>query len=147
MSKLQNLGRPLAAAACAFLLAACTQYDVFGNERHDIVVDQPAGQSFIGMQTTSGKVLAAPSGMTLYTFDKDAAGQSTCYDDCAQFWPPALGDSSSKPAGNLTLIPRKDGKMQWAADGKPLYLFVQDKKPGEVKGDGYNNVWHVVRVQ
>jgi predicted lipoprotein with Yx(FWY)xxD motif len=47
----------------------------------------------------------------------------------------------------LTLVARKDGPKQWAFDGKPLYTFVQDKKPGQVKGDGFNNVWHVVRIK
>jgi predicted lipoprotein with Yx(FWY)xxD motif len=146
MAKLNNVVTPLAAAAFVFLLAACSQYDIFGTRR-DIVIDQPGGMSFVSMQTTAGKVLAAPNGMTLYTYDKDTAGQPTCSDDCAQFWPPALGDSSSKPAGNMTLVARSDGKMQWAADGKPLYTFVQDKKPGEVKGENFHNVWHVVRLQ
>ena len=146
MSKLKNVLPPLAVAACVLLLAACSQYDIFG-KRRDIYIDQPAGQSFLSMETTAGKVLATPGGMTLYTFDKDTAGQSTCYADCAQAWPPMLGDSSSKPAGNLTLVARNDGKMQWAVDNKPLYTFVQDKKPAEVKGDNFNNVWHVVRVQ
>jgi predicted lipoprotein with Yx(FWY)xxD motif len=43
------------------------------------------------------------------------------------------------------LIKRDDGTMQWADEGKPLYLFAQDKKPGDVKGDGKNGVWHVVK--
>ena len=47
----------------------------------------------------------------------------------------------------LTLTTRTDGTKQWAAQGKPLYTFIQDKKPGSVKGDNYNNVWHVVKVQ
>lgn len=34
--------------------------------------------------------------------------------------------------------------MQWADDGKPLYTYVDDKKPGDVTGDGKNEVWHAV---
>ena len=98
------------------------------------------------MQTTAGKVLAAPNGMTLYTYDKDVEAQSTCYGECAQYWPPMLGDASSREADFLTLTTRTDGSKQWMANKKPLYTFVQDKKPGEVKGDNFNNVWHVVRV-
>jgi predicted lipoprotein with Yx(FWY)xxD motif len=146
MSKLKSVARPLAAAAFVFLLAACSQYDVFGTRR-DIVVDQPNGQSFVSMQTTAGKVLATPGGMTLYTYDKDVQGVSNCYGDCAQYWPPALGDATSKEADYLTLVARTDGTKQWAANKKPLYTFVKDKKPGEVKGDGVDNVWHVVRIQ
>ena len=136
---------PAAAAACLCLLAACSQYDVFGTRR-DIIIDQPAGQSFLAMETTAGKVLATPSGMTLYTFDKDTQGTSTCYGDCAQAWPPFLGGQGAKEADFLTLVPRNDGTKQWAANGKPLYTFIKDVKPGEVKGENYNNVWHVVKV-
>ena len=146
MSTWKAILRPAAAATCLCLLAACSQYDIFGTRR-DIYISQPSGQSFVSMQTTSGKVLASPGGMTLYTFDKDTQGTSTCYGDCAQAWPPFLGGSGAKEADFLTLVPRNDGTKQWAAKGKPLYTFTKDVKPGEVKGDGYNNVWHVVKVE
>jgi predicted lipoprotein with Yx(FWY)xxD motif len=146
MSKWRNATGPAMALACLTLIAACSQYDVFGTRR-DIVVDQPAGQSFVAMETTSGKVLATPSGMTLYTFDKDTTGTSTCYGDCAQYWPPFLAGAGAKEADFLTLTTRTDGTKQWMASNKPLYTYIQDKRPGQVKGDNYNNVWHVVKVQ
>jgi predicted lipoprotein with Yx(FWY)xxD motif len=40
---------------------------------------------------------------------------------------------------------RTDGTLQWANEGKPLYTYANDKKPGDVTGDGMNGVWHVVR--
>ena len=42
-----------------------------------------------------------------------------------------------------TLVQRKDGTMQWAYDGKPLYLWKKDTKPGDMTGDGVGGVWHV----
>ena len=92
--------------------------------------------------TSSGKVLADPAGMTLYTFDKDAGGKSMCNGDCAKAWPPAMASSSDKPVGDLTIITRDDGSRQWADNGKPLYTYVKDKKPGDVMGDNVNGVWH-----
>jgi predicted lipoprotein with Yx(FWY)xxD motif len=146
MSKLNTAWRPIAAAACFSLLAACSQHQLFSSQP-DIIIDQPAGQSFVAVQTTAGKVLAAPNGMTLYIYDKDTEGVSTCYGDCAQYWPPMLGGPTSVEAGFLTLTTRTDGTKQWTANKKPLYIFIQDKKPGDVKGDNFHNVWHVVRVQ
>src|SRR5687768_4275085 len=35
-------------------------------------------------------VYTNPDGLTLYTYEKDPAGQSTCVDECAQSWIPAL---------------------------------------------------------
>ena len=97
------------------------------------------------LKTSAGEVLTTPKGMTLYTYDKDTKGMSNCSGECAEYWPPALATSDAKPVGDLTIIKRSDGKMQWADDGKPLYTFVNDKKPGDVTGDGKNNVWHAVK--
>jgi predicted lipoprotein with Yx(FWY)xxD motif len=99
------------------------------------------------IEAAGGKVLADPKGMTLYTFDKDVSGKSNCSGECAEYWPPALAAADAKPVGDLTIIKRDDGKMQWADDGKPLYTYVDDKKPGDVTGDGKNNVWHAVKEE
>jgi predicted lipoprotein with Yx(FWY)xxD motif len=95
--------------------------------------------------TSLGKVLADPNGMTLYTFDKDAPGKSNCNGQCAENWPPMKAAAGAMATGGLTIITRDDGSMQWADDGKPLYTFVQDKKPGDVTGENMKNVWHVVK--
>lgn len=99
---------------------------------------------FTIQQTAIGKVLADPDGMTLYTFDKDQTGKSMCSGECAQYWPPAKAGADAKPTGDLTIITRDDGTRQWADEGKPLYTYVKDKKPGDVTGDKVNNVWHAV---
>lgn len=74
-------------------------------------------------------------GMTLYTFDKDSGGKSMCNDDCAKYWPPMMAPTGAKAEGKWTVIKRDDGKMQWAYDGKPLYYYEDDKKPGDMTGD------------
>jgi predicted lipoprotein with Yx(FWY)xxD motif len=98
-------------------------------------------------ETSAGKILTDEKGMALYIFDKDEAGKSNCSGECAQNWPPATAPADAKPVGDLTLIQRDDGTMQWADDGKPLYTFVGDKNPGEVTGDGKGGVWHVVKEE
>ena len=92
-----------------------------------------------------GKILTDDNGMTLYTFDKDADGMSACYDKCAQNWPPLAADASATAEGDYGITERKDGSKQWTYDGKPLYLWVKDAAPGDVTGDGVNDVWHVVK--
>ena len=84
-------------------------------------------------------------GMAVYTYDEDSAGKSMCNADCAKNWPPMIAPAGAKAEGKWTTIKRDDGKMQWAYDGKPLYTFMKDEKPGEMKGDGMKNVWHVMR--
>ena len=109
----------------------------------------PAGAEDYGPfkvgDSSLGKVLVDGKGMTLYTFDKDAAGKSMCNGDCAKAWPPAMAMDSDKPVGDLKIIKRDDGTMQWADGDKPLYTFVKDTKPGDVPGDKFKDVWHVVK--
>jgi predicted lipoprotein with Yx(FWY)xxD motif len=93
--------------------------------------------------TAKGKVLADARGMALYTFDRDSAGTSACTGQCAQNWPPLLAPADAKPMGSWTIITRPDGGKQWAYKGKPLYGWARDGKPGDVTGDGVNNVWRV----
>ncbi len=95
-------------------------------------------------ETGKGKALVDAKGMTLYTFDKDAAGKSACNGPCAQSWPPLMATSVSGPA-NWTAVTRDDGAKQWAYMGKPLYTWAKDTKAGDATGDGFNNVWHIAR--
>jgi predicted lipoprotein with Yx(FWY)xxD motif len=94
--------------------------------------------------TSKGKTLVDPNGMTLYTFDRDTvAGKSSCNGKCARNWPPFTATASAANMDNWTVITRNDGSKQWAYKGKPLYRWMDDKKPGDVAGDGINNAWHV----
>jgi predicted lipoprotein with Yx(FWY)xxD motif len=95
----------------------------------------------------AGDLLTDKNGMTLYTFDKDAAGsgKSACQADCATSWPPLFAADSAKDTGEFSLVLRNDGRKQWAFKGKPLYLWVGDTKAGETKGDGVGGVWHTAR--
>ena len=92
-------------------------------------------------------VLTGPNGMTLYTFDKDAAdsGKSVCNGPCANNWPPLMAADTDKPSGNYSIITRDDGAKQWAYKGKPLYYFSRDAKPGERTGDGFNKIWQLAK--
>jgi predicted lipoprotein with Yx(FWY)xxD motif len=97
-------------------------------------------------KTQSG-ALTNPAGMTLYTFDKDVAGsgKSVCNGDCAIKWPPLAAGTFDKASGDYAVITRDDGSKQWSYKGKPLYLWINDKKPGDMTGDGVNNVWHTAK--
>ena len=97
------------------------------------------------MQTSSGQVLTTPEGMTVYTYERDNDGVSNCNDECAKKWPPVLAKQGDKPRGKLTIIKRQDGTLQWADEEEPLYTYVEDKKPGDIKGDNVGGVWHAAR--
>ncbi len=77
---------------------------------------------------------ADATGMTLYTYGKDQPGKSTCVDECAKTFPPAVARDDAKPFGDWSVIKRDDGTKQWALKGKPLYTYVEDKLPGSLNG-------------
>ena len=97
----------------------------------------PAGVKSMGGMLTDSK------GMTLYTFDKDAAGKSNCNGQCLVNWPALIADGNAKAMGDWTVVTRDDGSKQWALKGMPLYTFIQDKKPGDMVGEGKGGVWHM----
>ncbi|HET7412767.1 MAG TPA: hypothetical protein VFJ18_08910 [Pararhizobium sp.] len=105
--------------------------------------DSYASGAVKSMKTDKGEVLTNAKGMTLYTYDKDSKGKSSCYGQCATNWPPLMASSSANPHGDFTLVTRKNGNKQWAYDGKPLYLWKNDTKPGDMTGAGMGGVWHV----
>lgn len=91
----------------------------------------------------SNGVLVDGKGMTVYTYDKDSAGKSTCTGQCAENWP-AVQAGSAPLSEPWSAVTRSDGTKQLAYKGKPLYTFVKDKKPGDKQGDKVKDVWHVV---
>jgi predicted lipoprotein with Yx(FWY)xxD motif len=108
----------------------------------------PSGTDYapnLSAPRTIGRVVTTVAGATLYTFDEDQNGESSCYDDCAKHWPPLIALSTAKAHWRMSLTRRADGQQQWLYDGKPLYTYVHDKVPGDIKGDNVGSVWHVVR--
>ena len=97
-------------------------------------------------ETSKGKTLVDGKGMTLYTFDKDAAGTSNCNGPCAANWPPLAAAADAAPSVEWAVVTRVDGSKQWAYKARPLYTFAKDAKAGDVTGDGFlNGAWHVAQ--
>jgi predicted lipoprotein with Yx(FWY)xxD motif len=92
----------------------------------------------------SDGVLVSSSGMSVYTFDKDSDGKSACSGQCVKLWPPVTVSSTptTKP---WSAIKRDDGSMQLTYNGKPLYLYSGDHKPGDRNGDNFKDIWHLAK--
>ncbi|HEY0918239.1 hypothetical protein [Devosia sp.] len=106
------------------------------------VAEDYVGGAVKTMEIGGKQVLTDANGMTLYTYDKDTAGVSNCYDQCAVNWPPLFAAEGAAAEGAFTIVTRTDGTKMWAYDGMPLYLWVKDTKPGDTTGDGVGGVWH-----
>jgi predicted lipoprotein with Yx(FWY)xxD motif len=90
-----------------------------------------------------GTILVDGKGRTLYLFEKDQGGKSSCFGGCAQVWPPLTTGGKPK-AGNgasaslLGTTSRTDGTTEVTYNGHPLYYYVSDTQPGQASGQGLN---------
>jgi predicted lipoprotein with Yx(FWY)xxD motif len=137
------LKRTVLAAAFALALAAAGVATAAAvTHRSSAASNATAGRVTLH-KTKIGKVLATSSGRTLYLFMKDKHGKSTCYGQCAGYWPPlmkkgAVHAGSGVKAKLLGTTKRKNGKLQVTYKGHPLYLYKLDRGSGQVAGQGQN---------
>ena len=106
--------------------------------------DLKTGDSSLGTIVVDGK------GMSLYYFTKDTKDTkvSACTGECLAAWPIAVaaGDTPvvEGVTGTVGTIDSPDGQKHLTLNGMPLYYWVKDVKPGDVLGQGVNDVWYVV---
>ena len=99
-----------------------------------------------------GIILYDLSGHTLYTFEKDKGGKSSCYGACAKTWPPALTEGKARAGGEaipakVGTTKRKDGTVQLTYAGHPLYTYSRDRST-ETTGNGvesFGGEWYAIR--
>jgi predicted lipoprotein with Yx(FWY)xxD motif len=80
-------------------------------------------------------------------FDNDSGGESSCYDQCAQNWPPLTGEFEAGDGIESDLIgstTRTDGSTQVTYADQPLYYYAADQSAGDTNGQGVGDVWWVV---
>ncbi len=96
----------------------------------------------VGVANSSlGSILVNSTGRTLDLFKADSGTSSACAGACATAWPPLLAAGKPTAGTGLTTskigtITRSGGNEQVTYNGHPLYLYVGDKKPGDVTGQG-----------
>jgi predicted lipoprotein with Yx(FWY)xxD motif len=101
----------------------------------------------VGKSDLLGSFLVDSNGRSLYIFVPDTNNTSTCYDKCAQAWPPMIGSGVAGDGVDASMIgstTRKDGTTQITYNGHPLYYWFKDAKAGDVTGQGVGNVWFVI---
>ncbi|WP_082860487.1 hypothetical protein [Domibacillus aminovorans] len=99
-----------------------------------------------------GEYFADSKGLTLYYFKKDEPGKSNCTGDCLANWPPFTAKKLAVPDNfdieDFGTIKREDtGVEQVTYKGFPLYYFGNDKKEGDVNGQGVKDVWFIVNSE
>ncbi|MEL7978234.1 hypothetical protein AAG589_20370 [Isoptericola sp. F-RaC21] len=155
----RRLAALAATAALAGALAACSG----GGGGYGGGASTPAGSSTTsggdassggGMLTTAetslGTVVVDGQGMTVYYYtpDKPGSGESACTGECLAAWPPVHAGSGTPEVQGVTAtvgtITGNDGKPQVTLDDRPVYLYAGDGAPGDVAGQGVQDIWWVV---
>jgi predicted lipoprotein with Yx(FWY)xxD motif len=101
-----------------------------------------------------GRILFDGRGYVLYAFTRDTKGHSACYGACAKAWPVYFAKSglSAGKGINRSLLgttKRRDGRRQVTYAGRPLYYYVNDRKPGQILCQNvaeFGGTWLVVRA-
>ncbi len=96
-----------------------------------------------------GEYLVDQDGMTLYysADDTPESEESSCGETCIQYWPPFHTGQIIIPLElswfDFGVIYREDGAAQTTYKGWPLYYYTNDYNPGDVRGQGIDDVWFV----
>ena len=98
---------------------------------------------------TLGTILTDHEGRALYFFSRDYSTGSACEGGCLSAWPVFYATELTLGEGleesDFSVITRGDGAQQTTYKSWPLYYFANDPNPGDVNGDGANDVWYVAK--
>ncbi|MDQ0676744.1 putative lipoprotein with Yx(FWY)xxD motif [Arthrobacter pascens] len=153
----QHLGAGFAALALAAALTGCggspgTTTTTPATTSPAPTATSPTAAAAVDLKTASssaGTIVVDAKGMSVYFFTKDVkdSGTSACTGACLTAWPPVTSTAATPAAegvtGTVGTITTPDGAKQLTLNGLPLYYFAQDKNPGDVLGQGVNDVWYL----
>lgn len=101
----------------------------------------------VSVQLADQGYLVDGEGRSLYLFTLDTGRTSSCEGDCAEAWPPLLGDPVAGEGVDQSLLgnaERGNGAIQVTYGGWPLYRYSGDGTAGDTEGHGFNDVWFLV---
>lgn len=103
----------------------------------------------ISSRESIGQYLTDAVGMSLYYYTRDTVGKSNCSGGCLVAWPAFYSEQinvepplDQKNFGNIV---RPDGKEQTTYKNLPLYYYIEDKRAGDIVGQGVGGVWFLVK--
>jgi predicted lipoprotein with Yx(FWY)xxD motif len=131
-----------------------------GQEAEEVTAEEPLIQ--ISQDEGFGQYLTDAEGRALYvfladdeTFSADGQKISSCYDECAENWPPLLARveavaGEGVDASLLNVIERSDATAQVRYNNWPLYYFSGDENPGDINGhaiEAFGARWHLISAE
>jgi len=139
-------------AAALILLAALTVLIHAARSNAAQASAQATGPLVSTATSSLGRILVDSRGHTLYLFEKDKNGKSSCAGSCAGAWPPLIASGKARAGDGaksslLGTTKRADGRTQVTYNHHPLYLFVKDTTKGQTNGenvDAFGAEWYAV---
>lgn len=110
----------------------------------------PAAATALAVESLAdgGAYLTDGSGRALYLLEGEPERESSCYDECAEEWPPFLASEGTATARGTALqndlvgtIQRRDGSTQLTYNGHALYYYHDDRAPGQTTGHDVTDQW------
>lgn len=157
----RHLAGAAALATCGVLLGSCTS--TIDASSFTVTPTTARGVMLSTERSPAGRILATPSGRTLYDFTPDTPTSSACTRGlCVRLWPPLLttgttGTTGATGAGGsvgrglrralVGTVRRPGGQLQLTYAGHPLYTWIGDTTPGMITGQALLNVggyWYVL---
>jgi predicted lipoprotein with Yx(FWY)xxD motif len=108
-----------------------------------------AGAKTVSLASSKfGPIMVDSKGITLYLDENDKPGKPACTANCLAAWPPLVAPASPTygaglDASKFSTVTVANGIKQLAVNDFPLYTFTNDKKPGDVTGQGVNGFYVV----
>jgi predicted lipoprotein with Yx(FWY)xxD motif len=141
--------RTLLLALGGFVLAAATAAPAMASKS-----SESAASTLTVRSSAYGRILFDSRGRALYAFTRDPRGRTVCNGACAAAWPPYILRGRLQAGGPvrrslLGTTRRADGTPQVMYAGRPLYYYVNDRRPGEVRCQnvfGFGGLWLVMRA-
>lgn len=128
---------PAPQAAATQTMAATTTETVEREPQRTATTAPRRGTRIAVGASPFGTMLFDARRQAIYIFERDRQGETVCYGECAEAWPPVYTDGASVAGEGvrgslLGTIERRDGRRQVTYAGKPLYFYAHEA-PGEVR--------------
>ena len=151
MSKSQAVRSPRASVTATVLLIIATA--LVGLGASGAAAGGTGSKVVVKEAKVKGKtILTATNGHTLYSLSVEKHGKFDCTKSsgCTALWHPLKVAAGVKPKGPVKLgtVKRPEGGIQVTYRGLPLYTFIEDKRAGQIEGEGVKDVgtWHAASV-
>lgn len=141
------MNRIIVLIVTALIVAACGGDGDAGSAGTADASAGPGGPTLVTTTGDLGEHVVDGENVTLYAFLPDDATEPTCYEECANNWPPltdAVTAGDGVDGSLLGSAERTDGGTQVTYNGWPLYYFAGDAAAGETNGQGVGDNWFVV---